>query len=123
VNIQQEKVIMWTLIARWTPEQDPATDAPNRVLWGNGRLATQRDYLKHCLDTHELVITPNGLEKRMYPGIVGDVRYDTSAQQWFVIPPGRESISLDLFEAEASDADITAALYQLPMVYQGVIQR
>jgi hypothetical protein len=97
---------MWTLIAKWTLNQDPATDTPTLALWGSGRLTAGLPQPR--LDTHELVITPNGLEKRMYPGIIGDVRYDTCAQRWFVIPPGREPISLDLSEAEASDADITA---------------
>jgi hypothetical protein len=36
---------MCTLIARWSREQEPAFDEPKYVHWGDGRPATQQDYL------------------------------------------------------------------------------
>lgn len=114
---------MWTLIARWNLEQDPTIDPPQQVFWGDGRPATLQDYRDHHLDTHELVDTPGGLELRMYPGIVGDVRFDSYARTWFVVVPGLDPISLDLSDHEASNSEIKAALYQLPIVYRSVIHR
>lgn len=114
---------MCTLIVRWTSDQDPTIDAPDCVIWGDGRAAVLQDYIDHSLDTHELVDTPQGLELRMYPAIVGDVRYDAFARTWFVVLAGQDPISLDLPDPAASDSEIEAALYQLPMVYRSTIHR
>lgn len=114
---------MLTLVARWNLKQDPAVDMPISVFWENGRPATQQDYFEHRLDTHELVATSKGIEMKMYPGLSADVRYDSYARMWFVIPPDAEPISLDLSDFTATDEEITAALYQLPVVYRCVIHR
>jgi hypothetical protein len=114
---------MCTLVARWTSDQDPTIDAPHSIFWGDGRGASLQDYIDHQLDTHELVETPGGLEVRMYPWIIGDVRYDAYARTWFVAVPGQDPVSLDLTDHEASDSEIRTALYQLPMVFRSVIHR
>jgi hypothetical protein len=112
------------LIARWTLAQDPAVDHPQAVFWDDGRLANYRDYLDHVGDTHELVEGPNGnLERRMYPSIVADVRYDGYVQMWFVVAPGQEPISLDLRDVNATDDHIISALYEFPTVYKARIWR
>lgn len=114
---------MLTLIAKWNLKQDPAVDAPTHVYWEDGRPATQQDYRTHQFDTHELVVTSEGVEMRMYSELVADVRYDSYAQMWFVVPPGEEPVSLDLSDFRATDEEITAALYQLPVIYRCVIHR
>jgi hypothetical protein len=112
-----------TLIARWNAAQDPLFDRPE-VFWGDGRPATYQDYLDHIADTHELVICADGsLERRMYPWISADVRYDGYFRMWFVVSHGRESISLDLSDVNATDEQITAALYALPLVFRARIWR
>jgi hypothetical protein len=115
---------MTTLIARWTSTQDPAVDHPQAVFWDDGRPATHQDYLDHLDDTHELVEGPDGnLERRMYPSIVADVRYDGYMRLWFVVAPGQGPISLDLPDVNATDDQITAALYEFPRVYRAKIWR
>jgi hypothetical protein len=112
-----------TLIARWNATQDPLFDRPE-VFWGDARPATYQDYLDHIGDTHELVICQDGsLERRMYPWISADVRYDGYFRMWFVVSHGRESISLDLSDVNATDEQITAALYALPLVFRARIWR
>ena len=104
--------------------QDPAVDHAQAVFWDDGRPATHQDYLDHLDDTHELFEGADGnLERRIYPSIVADVRYDGYAQLWFVGAPGQEPISLDLTEVRETDDQITAALYELPLVYRAQIWR
>lgn len=114
---------MPTLIAHWKRGQDSWTEPPTFVIWGDGRPATYADYLRHRLDTHELVETKGALECRIYPHIVGHVRYDAFARQWFVTGEGIETTALDLPDLEATDCEITAALYGLPVVYKCQIHR
>jgi hypothetical protein len=115
---------MTTLIARWTSTQDPAVDRPQAVFLDDGRPATHQDYLDHLDDTHELFEGPDGnLERRMYPSIVANVRYDGYMRLWFVVAPGQEPISLDLPDVTATDDQITAALYEFPLVYRVRIWR
>lgn len=114
---------MCTLVVRWTSEQDPTIDAPHCVFWGDGRAALLQDYINHRLDTREVVDTPQGLEVRMYPSVVGEVRFDAYARTWFVAVPGQDPISLDLPDRDAPDSAITAALYELPVVYRCAIRR
>jgi hypothetical protein len=110
---------MTTLIASWTSTQDPVFDRPKSVIWGDGRPASQQDYLAHADDTHELVECADGsLELRMYPWIIADVRYDGYDRMWFVVAPGQEPISLDLRDVNATNDQITAALYEFPRVYK-----
>jgi hypothetical protein len=114
---------MPTLVAKWTWEQDSAVDPPASVKWGDGRPATLDDYVGHTGDTHVLVESTDGLECRIFPDIVADVRYDAFARTWFVTGAGVETMSLDLSDLNATDHEITAALYELPTVYRAVIHR
>lgn len=114
---------MSTLIAMWKSDQDCSTEPPASVIWGDGRAATHADYLRHRLDTHELVEAEGGLECRMYPDIVGRVRYDAFARSWFVTGEGVETHALDLSDPDATDCEITAALYSLPVIYKCQIHR
>jgi hypothetical protein len=59
----------------------------------------------------------------MYPGIVAYVCYDGYQRLWFVVPPDGEPLSLDLSEPDATDAEITSALADLPILYRAVIHR
>lgn len=60
---------------------------------------------------------------RAYPELVADLRYDSYARMWFVVPPGEEPVSLDLSDFRATEEEITVALHQLPVVYRYVIHR
>jgi hypothetical protein len=114
---------MPTLVAKWMWSQDSCTEPPASVIWGDGCAATYADYLRHRLDTHELVETESGLECRIYPDIVGHVRYDAFALCWFVSGDGIETTALDLSDIDATDHEITAELYALPVVYKCHIHR
>lgn len=86
--------------------------------------ATRQDYLDHLDDTHELFEGPDdNLERRIYPSIVADVRYDGYFRMWFLVAPNQEPISLDLPDVGATDDQITAALYEFPRVYRARIWR
>ena len=92
--------------------------------WADGTPATHNDYLKHRLDTHTFVGDgENGMELRMFPGIVADVLYDSSALTWTVSGVDVRSSALDLTDPTAPDDRIIAALYALPVVYRSNIIR
>jgi hypothetical protein len=115
---------MTTLIARWTSTQDPGVDRPQAIFWDDGRPATHQDYLDHREDTHELLEGPDdNLERRMYPSLIADVRYDGYVQLWLVVPPDHEPLSLDLSDINATDDQIISTLYEFPMVYKARIWR
>ncbi|WP_433968294.1 hypothetical protein [Tunturiibacter gelidiferens] len=112
------------LIAKWNPSQDMSVELPSSVRWADGTCATHNDYLQHMLDTHTFVgDCENGREIRMFPNIVADVRYDHSAQTWAVSGVGVTPSALALTDPDASDDQITAALYALPVVYRSNIRR
>ena len=112
------------LIARWSSAGEPNFDAPDAIFWSDGRPGTLQDYHSHLDDTHALVHCANGsLERRMYPWIVADVRYDGYMRLWFVVAPGQDPISLDLCDVLATDEEITATLYEFPLVYKSRIWR
>lgn len=114
---------MPTLIARWTCEQDESAELPSFFRWSGGRPATLDDYFKHCTDTYELESTDAGVEQRIYPDIVADVRYDAFGRSWFVTGQGIESVSLQLPDPDATDQEISASLRDLPRLYRAVIHR
>ena len=114
---------MLTLIAKWKSNQDPSTDRPASVVWGDGRAATHADYLHHVLDTHELTETDGGFECRIYPEIAGHVRYDSWAHRWIVSGEGIETTALDLSNPDSTDHEITAELSTLPVIYKCHIHR
>jgi hypothetical protein len=65
----------------------------------------------------------DGMEVRMFPAIVADVRYDHFAQTWAIGGDGVVPYPLDLTDPDAPDDQIMAALYTLPMVYRSNICR
>jgi hypothetical protein len=120
----KNKTSSMTLIAKWTTSQDPSMEPPNSVRWEDGTRATHDDYLQHMLDTHTLVSDcEDGMEVRMFPEIVADVRYDHSAKTWTVGGVGVTPSALDLTDPNAPDDQIMAALYTLPIVYHSNIYR
>lgn len=114
---------MRTLIARFKPDSDLVYDRPLEIRWDDGRPASLETYRQHRADTRALIQTPDGVELRMYPGLVAEVRFDGYWLGWFVTPSGGEPISLDLRRPNATDLDIRAALFRLPVVYQARIHR
>lgn len=114
---------MPSLIAKWTREQDFSIDPPLSVIWGDGRSATYADYVRHRDDTHELVETNSGIECRMYPEIIGHLRYDAYSRRWFVTGEGIETTALDLSDPDAKECEMTAELSTLPVVYKCIVHR
>ena len=114
---------MRTLIARFSADQHLIYDKPDRIHWDSGRPASLETYRRHRADTHTLIQTTYGVELRMYPELVAEVRFDAFHQLWFVVPEGGEPISLDLRRPNATDLDIRAALFRFPVFYQARIHR
>jgi hypothetical protein len=114
---------MPSLLARWTLEQDISLDPPLSVIWGDGRPATYADYLRHRDDTHEVVETNSGIEYRIYPEIIGHVRFDGYSRRWFVSGESIETTALDLSDPDASDCEIRAELYTFPVIYKCIVHR
>lgn len=81
------------------------------------------DYFAQVGDTHELVNVTDGLEVRVYPNIVAEVRFDAFARRWFVSGKDIETQALDCTDVNASDDQIMAAVFELPVVYRVVIHR
>jgi hypothetical protein len=122
--MKKNEIMSTALIAKWTTNQDPSIEQPSSVCWEDGSPATHDDYLRHVPDTHMLVgDCEDGMEVRMFPGIVADVRYDHSAQTWAVGGVGVTPAALDLTDPNAPDDQIIAALYTLPIVYRSNICR
>jgi hypothetical protein len=111
------------LIAKWTIDQDAGVDPPRTVRWGDGSAATHTDSLTHLVDTHTWVSGVEGMELRMFPDIIADVRYDEFARTWVVCGSGVTSAALDLPDPNAPDDQIKAALYTFPVVYQARVHR
>jgi hypothetical protein len=82
------------------------------------------DYRAHELDTHSLHGTRDGgIECHMYPEIVAEVIYDPFAGDWVVKGPSVITTALDLHDPDATDDQITAELFALPVVYRATITR
>lgn len=112
------------LIATWTPDQDMSIEPPNAVRWSDGTRATHNDYLRHMSDTHTFVGDgESDVERHIFPGIVADVRYDPYSQTWTVRGADVTPTALALTDPKASDDQIVAALYALPVVYRANIIR
>jgi hypothetical protein len=112
------------LIAKWSPEQEPAYEEPSKVVWEDGSSATVADYRAHLLDSHSLHASDDGgMECHMYPDIVGEVIYDMFAKSWVVRSPGLTTAALELHDPDATDDEITTELFSLPIVYRANIVR
>jgi hypothetical protein len=111
------------LIAVWSRDQDISVEDPHTVVWQNGSSATTAYYREHKLDTHEFILTPLGAEMHISPGIIAIVSYDDVDEEWLLSGRGVLPIGLGLTDPDATDHDITAALYTLTIVYRAHIRR
>jgi hypothetical protein len=94
------------------------------VQWEGGTPATHEDYWKHIDDTHTWVVkSPSTIERRIFPDIVADVRFDALAEVWAISGPGIEPASLTLKNPNAIDDQIVEELYTLPTIYRARIHR
>lgn len=114
---------MRSLIARFRADSDLVYDHPIEIRWDDGRPASPETYRRNRADTRTLIQTMDGIELRLFPDVVADVRYDGYWQGWFVTPTGGKPIYLDLRRPNATNLDIRAALFRLPVVYQARIHR
>jgi hypothetical protein len=97
-----------TLIAKWKPDQDCSVEPPYTVYWSDGSPATSEDYLGHILDTHTFTNSFDGVELRMSPNIVADVRYELLTRQWVISGDGVQTAELDVSDRDAQDDSILA---------------
>jgi hypothetical protein len=112
------------LIARWATDGNSTLEPPSLIWWADGTPATQEDYKRHLDDTHAWVITPlMSIERRVYPEIVADVRYDASAESWTIGGDGITPASLELPDRNATDDQILTELYTFPIIYRARIHR
>ena len=115
---------MKTLIARWATHEDATLEPPHLVYWQDGTPATHEDYRNHLDDTHTWIITPlSSIERRIFPDIVADVRYDTVAGNWAISGQGVEPAGLFLTNPDATDDQILEELYTFPIIYRHRIHR
>ena len=114
---------MRKLIVRFDLDEELVYGKPNDIRWDDGSPGTRRDYARHRGDTRVLIQTERGVELRCYPEISASVRYDAFSRLWFVVPSGGEPMSLGVRNPDATNLDIWAALYRLPVVYAARIHR
>ncbi|NYF53921.1 hypothetical protein [Tunturiibacter gelidoferens] len=108
-----------TLIAKWTMKQAPRLKEPYSVGWEDGSPATLQDYRKHAEDTYSLVSNrAQGFQEHIFPGIVGEVRFETNVGDWVVRGPGVVTAALDVKNPDAPDDEIYAAIATFPVVYK-----
>lgn len=114
---------MMALIARW-PTEDAMLESPSVVRWEDGSPATLEDYHKHLVDTHTWVLdSRGGIEQRIFPDIVADVRYDPLAGVWGLSGQSVQPAALSLTDPNATDEQIVAELYTFPLTYCARIHR
>ena len=114
---------MRKLIVRFGTDPDLVYGRPDDIRWEDGSPGTRRDYARHRGDTRALVQTAEGVELRLYPGVTANVRFDAFWRLWFVVPQDGEPMSLGVRNPNATNLDIWAALYRLPVVYAARIHR
>jgi len=112
------------LLAYWDLNDNPGRDEPYAVYFEDGTDASIDEYRKHIDDTHEDRLDyPGRMVRRIYPGIVGGVRWCYHARDWKVSGSQIVPFYLDLRDPDASDSQIIAELYTFPIVYRCVIIR
>jgi hypothetical protein len=112
------------LIATWKPDQDAAIEMPDSLKGEDGTSATVDDFVRHQLDTHTLRSGRHGqIEQHFFPDIVAEVIYDRFAKDWVVKGPRVITAALELPNPDATDDQITAQLFTLPIVYAAKIVR
>jgi len=115
---------MMALIAKWATHEGANLEPPHLVQWENGTPATQEDYRKHLDDTHVWIInSPGSIERRSFPDIVADIRYDTVSGAWAINGQSVEPALLTLTNADATDDQIMEELYTFPVIYRARIHR
>ena len=115
---------MMALIARWLRQEDTTLKTPHMVFWEDGTLATHDDYQKHLDDTHTWISnSPSGVELRIFPDIVADVRYDIWAGVWALSGESVRPAALSITDPNATCDQIVAELYTFPIVYRARIHR
>jgi hypothetical protein len=112
-----------TLIAKWKPEQDCSIELPHTVYWSDGSPATSEDYLEHILDTRTVSNGIGGVELRMFPNVIANVRFELHARQWVISGDGVKPAALGITDRSASDDSILAELATWPIVYRVRIHR
>lgn len=112
------------LLAYWYQKDNPGIDEPYAVYFEDGTDASIDEYRKHADDTHEdLLDYPGRLVRRIYPDIVGGVRWCYHGRDWKVSGSQIVSFYLDLHDPDASDSQLIAELHTFPTVYRCVIIR
>ena len=114
------------LIARWNNWHPEAAGAgpPDSVRWSDGTTATVADYRRHMDDTHRsVVVSPKCLEKHYYPGLIANVQFDAKGRHWAVSGKGIEPTALCLSDPFATDEQIAAEMFTLPLVYKHHVVR
>jgi hypothetical protein len=115
---------MQMLIARWATDGNSTLEPPSLMWWDNGSPATLGDYQKHLSDTHTWVITPLlGIERRTFPDVVAEVKYEDSVESWVVSGQGVVPASLELVDRSATDDQILEELYTFRIIYRARIHR
>jgi len=115
---------MMALIAKWATHEGATLEPPHLVQWEDGTPATQDDYRKHLADTHTWIIkSPSGIERRIFPDIIADVRYDAVGGTWAIGGQGVEPAALSLTNPDATDDQIVEELYAFPIIYRAQIHR
>lgn len=112
------------LIASWPNGKHPSSDVPTSIRWEDGRQGTPADLHAHNCDTYCLTHLANGATQMdIFPEIVGVVSYCDHGKRWGIKGDGVEAIALPIADRNATDQQIHAALYTLPMKYRVVIRR
>jgi hypothetical protein len=114
---------MKALIAKWTDPEDAIHRDPSVIQWEDGSPATLDDYNARIDDTHIIIHRPQGVELRMFPDIVAEVRYDSMTGVWGVTGLGIPPFALSLTDRDATDFQILGELYEFPIVYRVRIHR
>ena len=112
------------LLAYWHLNDNPGNHEPYAVYFDDGTPASIEEYRKHIDDTHEASLDrPGRIVHRIYPGVVGGVRWCCHARDWKVTGSQIVPFYLELHDPDASDSRIIAELYTFPTVYRCEIIR
>lgn len=112
------------LIARWYGFNPDMNEPPDEMRFGNGTPATVDDYRRYFGCTARTVESESGYVEQVFdPDIVADVRFDRFAGHWAISGDGVEPEALFLNDPNASDDQIIAELFTLPVIYRTRIHR
>ena len=108
-----------TLIAQWGVQQDPTSELPSSVIWGDGSAASINDYLEHLNDTFEWESgSPGGPRRITYPWLIATARYDEIAGRWVISGRGISRTVLDVSDPAAHEDEIAWELAGASIVYR-----